>query len=231
MAVYPSNMSTSDSLPVSPAGKAALTAAAEGASAPALATSEEADPPPAKKARKGKKGAQAAAAKRKAQAAAVDARDPINLDDGESRPVCPLCNANSSCPTKASQRLIPMDDAALIPSAEGFVGPYAAEVVFEASTHVPAKECFHFEPVPDSLQRSGCYLLQYQLQPAILEAGSLSLDVLLEVQPGAVAGFELQVREILWSEGLPFYYCMCMRAEGRVLICRGAGWLMLPALN
>ena len=69
----------------------------------------------------------------------------------------------------------------------------AAEAVFEASSHVPVKEAFHFERITEGLKRSGCYLLQYTLQPAIPEAGSLTLDMLLEVQPGTAASFGLQV--------------------------------------
>ena len=72
--------------------------------------------------------------------------------------------------------------------------PCAAELVFEASSHVPVKEAFHFERITEGLKRSGCYLLQHTLQPAIPDAGSLTLDTLLEVQPGTAASFGLQVR-------------------------------------
>ena len=66
-------------------------------------------------------------------------------------------------------------------------------MVFEARSHVPVKEAFYFERITEGLKRSGCYLLQYTLQPAIPEAGSLTLDTLLEVQPGTAASFGLQV--------------------------------------
>ena len=78
-----------------------------------------------------------------------------------------------------------------MPTCQSF--PCAAEVVFEASSHVPVKEAFQFERITEGLKRSGCYLLQYTLQPAIPEAGSLTLDMLLEVQPGTAASFGLQV--------------------------------------
>ena len=104
-------------------------------------------------------------------------------------PTCPvLCGRGS---VRGRHLPAPLKGSSQVPTCLWY--PCAAEAMFEASSHVPVKEAFLFARITEGLNRSGCYLLQYTLQPAVPEAGSLTLDMLLEVQPGTAASFGLQV--------------------------------------